>query len=824
MNQEKTFLIGPLPEGVRRDLKPFAIAENAFESLRNCFQYLGRIIRRWGYKKLGVLPSGAAVTGLRTKEGFGIGLQSLVAFDKTTAYQYSAGTFSTLPSVMPVTWNGQDYNLFYTTNYANAFWATNNVPGLNGASIANITQAITPTVTTDANHGFTTGQTVAFINVSGMTQINGLTSVITVTGATTFTITINTTTFSAYSGSNGFALNSYVQTTGQDGIRYYGVLNGGTGWANYNPPIDTQNALAGCLLIFPYRGYLVFLNTWEGNELNVDNYPNRARWTQIGTPYYSLPVPQSPNIYSVDPLAVRDDIFGRGGAQDAPTNEAIVSAGFIRDVIIVKFEKSTWRLRFVNDADNPFVWERINVELGSDCTFGTVIFDKGMMDISQRGVNISDGNDTERFDQKIPEEVFNIRQTNQGYERVYGIRTFRSRLIYWAFGSSDAPNGTYNNRVLVFNYESSAWSFFDDSFTCFGYYYPTGTGYTWADLTDPWGSYTNLSWNSGISQAGYENIIAGNQQGYVLILEQTAGNNDPSLAISNLAGSTVTSNNHNLADETWITITGVTGTTSMDGVSLNGRNFKIADPTINANTFTLREFKPINGGNASGTSYIYTVSYQTILKGSCRINIGALLFTDPNGDGVLVEASNLGSGTINYSSGLISLSFNPAIVSTAVYIRVVSLDPTQGLSNVSFTGAYTGGGEIAIRSNFSIQSKIFNFFKVNERARLNSIDFYVNSTAKGQFTCNVWADSSDDPVNAPLSNNPQSNVVLTSTAPNQIGLGEQTLYRMYSPAQGQTLQFEFTLSDAQMAVNTIYESDMQLIAFMVNMRAAGRLV
>ena len=54
------------------------------------------------------------------------------------------------------------------------------------------------------------------------------------------------------------ALNAFVTVSGQDGIRYYGNLTNGTGWANYNPPIDPNNALAGSLLIFSYRGYLVF--------------------------------------------------------------------------------------------------------------------------------------------------------------------------------------------------------------------------------------------------------------------------------------------------------------------------------------------------------------------------------------------------------------------------------------------------------------------------------------------------------------------------------------------------------------------------------------
>ncbi len=295
------FMIGPVKDGLRKDVKPYATPEDSFETLVNAYQWRGRIIRREGYTLLGRLTNNTPVMGLRTRELYAIGVQQLVAFDTTKDYFFDTGTstFLPLPSVMTVTWSGTDYQFFYTINYADAFWATNSKAGLHGVAISNITNAVTPTVTTSTPHGFTSGQTVVFINVGGMTQINGQSSVIIVTGANTFTITINTTTYGIYTA-NGMALNSSVAIANQDGIRYYGDLTNGTGWANYNPPIDPNNALAGALLIFAYRGYLVFLNTTEGNEQGTFNFGNRARWTQIGTPYYSLPAPVVPAVQTVD--------------------------------------------------------------------------------------------------------------------------------------------------------------------------------------------------------------------------------------------------------------------------------------------------------------------------------------------------------------------------------------------------------------------------------------------------------------------------------------------------------------------------------------------
>ena len=78
----------------------------------------------------------------------------------------------------------------------------------------------------------------------------------------------------------------------------------------------------------------------------------------------------------------------------------------------------------------------------------------------------------------------------------------------------------------------------------FGYQYPFND-VTWADLVNSWASYTEQTWESGDLNAEYENLVAGNQQGYVLILEQSI-QNSPSLNITAISGTTFTSENNNL--------------------------------------------------------------------------------------------------------------------------------------------------------------------------------------------------------------------------------------------------------------------------------------
>lgn len=795
------------------------------------------------------------VMGLRTRELFELNEQDSIGFDTRFAYRFSstADQFIPLPSVMPTEWSGTNSQFFFTTNYAGAFWATNNKSGLHGwnvtlfAGSAGTGTSATVDVTSPGNN-VQVGDNVYFLNLDPSLNNNaGILAVVTVAGATYTVRAIGfptvpsnlSTTFTWTNGATsiGIGLDTSQSITGQDGIRYYGSLTNGTGWSNYNPPIDLNNALIGALLIFPYRGYLVFLNTTEGNEQagSQFNYGGRARWIQQGTPYYSGPAPIFPNIQGIQIDAARDDLFGKGGAEDAPTQEVIIGAAFIRDILIVRFERSTWRLRYLNNNQNPFAWERINVELGSSATFSTIVFDKGSLDIGERGITIADANDVVRIDDKIPDTIFQIRIENEGMQRVYGIRTFRTRLNYWTFPLASNPNGIYPDQVLVNNYDTKTWATFDDCFTCFGYFYQFNDP-TWADLTEAWSTYDQLTFGGGDIEAGSENIIAGNQQGFVLNLDNDDTNAQPnanfhngaSLMIMDIANgtpSTFTSTDNNLPDGSWIVLTGVSGTTSDDGVSLNGRSFKIVNPSQAASTFTLQEWEPYDAGLASGFTFIFQLSnpFIPIYPGSVNIWVGTLNYVDIGLDGILY-VNGVAGGTINYQSGLINLNFPTSISPTEVIIRIVSQSGTQNMSNISTVGTYTGGGYISKTSNFQMKSKIFNFLGQDQRSRLSRIDFYTNRTSAGEFQTDIYADSSNQIINSPLGDNLRSNIVKTTLNPYQFGVGEQTMFRLYSNCIAQTVQFNFSLNDSQMAVPAIFGSHLEILALNVTLRPGGRLV
>lgn len=91
-------------------------------------------------------------------------------------------------------------------------------------STSGITQATNAAVTCGANHGLSTGDRVSFQSIDlGMTEINGLYTTVTVTGATTFTCDdIDSTGFTAWdtdeAGGMIIKSSALVQDAGKKGI------------------------------------------------------------------------------------------------------------------------------------------------------------------------------------------------------------------------------------------------------------------------------------------------------------------------------------------------------------------------------------------------------------------------------------------------------------------------------------------------------------------------------------------------------------------------------------------------------------------------------
>jgi len=377
-------------------------------------------------------------------------------------------------------------------------------------------------------------------------------------------------------------------TNDVDPIRYTTGLVG-TNWVNFKPIVNVAGGtLENALAMLPFRGRMVVFNTQEKDTpiAVVANYSNRIRWAAIGNPFTVV----SPIVAVASADAWRDDIRGKGGFLDIPTNEDIISVGFVRDNLVIYCERSTWQLRYTGQSISPFQIEKVNSELGAESTFSTVQFDTSLVGVGDKGLIECDGFKSERIDIKIPDLVYTFQNDKFGTKRVHGIRDFQKRLAYWIYPLASI-NGTFPNRRLCYNYENDSWAIFTDSLTCLGNFQPTKSR-KWSDFPftgvgdspNSWQN-QNYAWVNRPSQ--FPAIVGGNQQGYVLYLDAQVANSQ-SQTINGITGSDpqptlIKSVNHNLETGQIIQITGITSSDPF--VGLNGGVFQILK--VNDNTFQL---------------------------------------------------------------------------------------------------------------------------------------------------------------------------------------------------------------------------------------------
>lgn len=609
------------------------------------------------------------VMGLRTREQSAINDERLLGFDTRYSYLFdtatneftAANTYKTTNAVF--TWNGTSADQFWSTNYTGSLFATNNITGLNAFTISAGTDAIPSVITIGAGHNVQQNDIVMILNTSTGNTLNGRTFQVSAVAAAT--ITINNTVApggGAYNSGYVVLLNRKAVSTGAavvtngDGIKFYDD----NGWVNFYPPLNSatpQRVLRGGLIILPYKGRLVVLNTYESSSTNsAVNYAQRARWCQVGTPYFTEDNAATPVEYLVptNQSANYDSWFdatpGKGGFIDAPTNEAIVSAEFIKDTLVVYFERSTWQLVYTFNETLPFVWQKINTELGTESTFSVVPFDEGVFGVGGYGIISCNSTNVVRIDQKIPDEVFSIQNSNNGVKRVSGIRDYNSQLVYWSYpvrvdedGQSFPYDLTYPNQVLVYNYLDGSWAEFDDSFTCFGYWQRTA-GASWASLVQSWES-TSFSWDSQFFEAKYPEVVAGNQRGFVMLYNQlqVKGLNSPSLPINQYSGLTITCPDHNLTNGDYVYITGCTGFTTN-----NGTISQIGNVTTSTFDLTTSGITSATGYTGAGlitvipNIYILTKEFNPFYENGLGVSFDKLeLFMDRTTEGEFTIGVNI---------------------------------------------------------------------------------------------------------------------------------------------------------------------------------------
>lgn len=357
----------------------------------------------------------------------------------------------------------------------------------------------------------------------------------------------------ALANNNFFFVTNFNNGVTPDPIRY--IASAGV-WVNFAPPINATETMYQARCIVPFKNRLLFFNTWEGITANgqaaARNYPNRLRYSWIGDPTDVV------NGYLETPP-------GKGGFVDAAIAEQIISVAVLKDCVLVKFETVSWRVVYTGNPFYPFEFQKVNQEFGSDSTFSSIQFDDFVLTVGNRAITQDSSIGVKRIDEKIPDEVFEISNFNEGPKRVWGIRDFKQELVYWTipYPTPSNPGTTliYPNRMICFSYRTGAYSFFKDSYTAMGRF-QNETFYTWGDYPYTWGTSPD-TWGSAGDEFGFENIAAGNQQGNIFLLQKKVENDPAFEIISILIGAdgiaTVTIPDHNLDNGDFVLFQNVNG-------------------------------------------------------------------------------------------------------------------------------------------------------------------------------------------------------------------------------------------------------------------------
>lgn len=535
----------------------------------------------------------------------------------------------------------------------------------------------------------------------------------------------------------------------------------GSAWIDFAPQIDSAaNLLTQCLAMLPFRGRLVVFNTLEGMDLNS----SISYSNRIRWSAIGTPFSTTSSIVTaINVNAWRDDIRGQGGFLDIPTSEDIISIGFVRDNLVIYCEQSTWQLRYTGRSIAPFQIERVNSELGAQSTFSAVQFDTSLVGIGDKGVVECDSFKSERIDIKIPDLVFQFNSTNNGLKRVHGIRDLVRKLAYWTYPYIPRDVDGSSDYELVYPNRRLVYNYENDS---------------WAIFTD---SLTTLGTFQPPNPRKWSDFAGQGDQG-AWQLQNYPWFNRPTLIPAIVGGNQqgyVEYLNYQVSNSVSLSISNITGAEP--------------NPTIvNCVNHNLITGQIIEIFNVLPTDPFFT-------------NINSQIF--------YVEVTDEDNFVL-YIYDEDTLDFN-----------IPQLDPS---SNV-----YLGGAQIAIRDNFRIVSKKFNALEDGQKIQLGYIDILLNNTEEGAISLNVFMDYNDNsPINTanqnllPDSVSPDTffNTVIPTT-PNQLqGIqGTKNWQRVFCPTRGQFVTLEYTLSNAQMVGNE-QQSDVQIDAQVIHMRAAGRLI
>lgn len=624
------FLIAPLRTGLQTDLPKWQLMDDAFSNLQNAYVFRGRVRKRFSTSLMGSTNfESPLLSRLRIQVGttngagdlsgtvpgavFGIGQNFSVGAEVMTV------TVTGTPAVMVT--NGTSTTHTYNTttgafviagaaaNTAVFFYPSQPVMGIDQYEVGAINNHPTYAFDTQFAYVYTSGTGWARSGTGVAPQWNGQVDtnylnffwVCNWKGTNANITTMYVTNFQVTNlNGAGAATDDPIWFT-SDGTTWISIKTAATNGFYFLPNGGARTSspfVVTARIIVAFKNRLVLLNTVENNNSGGfgagtnSNYPQRARFSWNGSPLANQAW------YEPNQVDATGTFAAGAGFIDAATDEQIISCEFIKDRLVVYFERSTWELAYTGNEQQPFIWNKLNTELGSQGTFSTVPFDKQALTVGNTGLHSCNGSNVERIDEKIPDYVFDIKVKNNESKRICGVRDFEIEMVYWAVPIENASAfQKFNNQVLVYNYKNNSWALNDDCFTAFGYL-EQSSDITWASSAPAtWASTGGATWVSGFENAQQRQILAGTPSGFVLIIDSdnsSGARNAPAMSVTNVVIPSATygdpfidivSINHNFLANEYVAIenvlaSGITATNTIYQVYavLDANTFIIYDP------------------------------------------------------------------------------------------------------------------------------------------------------------------------------------------------------------------------------------------------------
>ena len=263
---------------------------------------------------------------------------------------------------------------------------------------------------------------------------------------------------------------------------------------------DASDDIDFAKMFFNVRGYPVWLSTQENGSAHL----GRARWGVNG----NAELYNSPNDYI-----------------DAPSNDIIITAGFVAGELYVGFrDVGWWRFEFTGDPISPFAWVPVESYLGAVARNGTVSLANQLISRSRRGFVAVN----RMGEQEVAKQLGDLpTEWNPATAPLtQALRYDQARQVWWSF--SDGSNETLTS-LAVQQQEldgSEQWSIWDLAYNALGSHRTSGalTIDSIPDVID------TLEWrlDSVLNLSGFPIINAGDLTGNVYYVNGAAADSSSS--------------------------------------------------------------------------------------------------------------------------------------------------------------------------------------------------------------------------------------------------------------------------------------------------------